>query len=271
MTETTNVTIPAQRSSEALVDRAVRAFHGAWEAMVAVFPHGSYSLTNGIVRCRTGLPVAPFNGVWGAAADVDPGSVLGAVDEFAAGDLPWNLQLRPGYADELDDALAQRGLVRTSAIPFMVLADVNRVRAAIPVGADLRLATSFADLDATLSLLERGFGMPTELTRHQFPIQVFGLPGMATTIVRADGADVSTALGAVDGDLCGVFNVATPEEHRRRGHGAAATAHAVLHGALGGATAAYLQASPMGFPVYERLGFVTVEHWQQWMPKELVD
>jgi hypothetical protein len=272
MTETmAGVTIPAQRSTEVVVNQAVDAFHRAWAAMVAVFPRGSHSVTEGVVRCRTGLPVAPFNGVWGATKDVDPAALLAAVDEFAAGDLPWNLQLRPGCAEGLDDAFAQRGLVPTSAIPFMVLSDVERLRSAIPVGADLRLAMSFADVDALLSLLERGFGMPPQLTRHQFPIALFGLPGMATTILRADGADVSTALGAVDGDLCGVFNVATPEEHRRHGHGAAATAHAVLHGALAGATAAYLQASPMGFPVYERLGFATVEHWQQWMPKELVD
>jgi hypothetical protein len=268
--ETADVDIPAQRREVARVERAVVAFHGFWQRFVAAFPAGDYAVADGIARARTGLPVAPFNSLLGLAAEIEPAAVLAAVDEFAAGALPWNLQLRPGYSAELAAALSERGLVETEAIPFMVLPDVERLREAVPAGADLRTLESFTDLASALELLERGFGMPPALTRHLFPIRMFSLPGVATSILRADDVDVSTALGALDGDICGVFNVATPEEHRRRGFGAIATVHAVLHAARNGATSAYLQSSPMGFSVYERLGFDTVEHWQQWMPQELV-
>ena len=121
--ETAIAAVPHQRSGEALVDAAVEAFFHTWAAMTATLPGGSYVEHAGVVRARMGLPVPAFNGVWGpppGAAD----DVLDAVDEFASGALPWNVQLRPGYPSELDEALAARDLVCTEDVPFMVLPDV---------------------------------------------------------------------------------------------------------------------------------------------------
>jgi predicted GNAT family acetyltransferase len=75
----------------------------------------------------------------------------------------------------------------------------------------------------------------------------------------------STALGVTDGDHVGIFNVATPPAHRGKGYGAAITAWAVGDGFQNGASVAFLQSSPMGFRVYERLGFRTVEDWSVWI------
>jgi GNAT superfamily N-acetyltransferase len=204
--------------------------------------------------------------VWGVATDVDPAEVLDAVDEFAAGDLPWNVQLRPGYPAELDDELARRGLTVTAEIPFMVLPDPEPLAAAVAASAAcFRRVETFADLDSALSLLERGFGMPPTLVREMFPMRLLF---MASTWIAADGEDVSTSLGMTYDGWCGVFNVATPDEHRGRGFGSAVTAQTVQSAQADGARGAYLQSSPMGLRVYEKLGFVTVERWRQWMPVE---
>jgi len=273
MTDTTVVSVPAPRAQESLTERACRAYFTTWSAMTVVCPGGTYAETDGVVRARTQLPVAPFNGVWSTTRDVSVAAVLDAVDDFRGGALPWNLQLRPGYPAELDRELADRGLATTGQIPFMVLSDRAVVDAVVAGAGDrlVRQVTSFVDVDATLSLLEQGFSMPPALTRVLFPMRLLLLPGTATWLVSADGQDVSTALGAVVGDCCGVFNVATPEAHRGRGHGALATAQVVVDGLAAGATSAYLQSSPMGYPVYEKLGFSTAERWQQWMPKEYLE
>jgi hypothetical protein len=128
--------------------------------------------------------------------------------------------------------------------------------------------TSFVDVDSMMSLLEQGFSMPPALTRVLFPIRLFLMEGATAWLAATESQDVSTALGMVLDECCGVFNVATPEEHRGQGHGALVTAQAVMHGFEAGATSSYLQSSSMGYPVYEKLGFTTVERWQQWMPKE---
>jgi len=265
MTETSsNLTapqIPAQQPVDELTTRAVAAFFRAWTSMVSCFAAGSSSASSGVLRLRTGLPVAPFNGVWGTESRVRTSDVLAAVDDFLAGELPWNLQLRPGYPSTLDAELPARGLIPTAQIPFMVRTGAPDV----PGSGAMRPAETFADLDSVFTLLEQGFGMPPELSRHGFPFSMLCLPGVVTWIASAGQGDVATALGIRDGDLCGIFNVATPAEHRGRGHGGAVTAQTI---AASGAAAAYLQASPMGFPVYERLGFRTTEHWQQWMPAQ---
>jgi N-acetylglutamate synthase len=266
--ETTKIDLPGQRIAASVTEDAVAAYYRAWQAMVATFPLGSYVESDGVVRARTGLPVPPFNGVWGLHGDVDPTAVLAAVDEFAAGDLPWNVQLRPGHSAELAEAFAQRGLVPTDAIPFMVQTADSTLHPADP--PSMRELVTFHDADSALSLLERGFGMPVELTRGAFPMAMMFLPGVSSSLASYEGVDVSMATGVTDGAMVGIFNVATPPEHRGHGFGAAVTAQAVTAGRAAGATTAYLQSSPMGYPVYVRLGFRTVERWQQWMPASYV-
>ena len=81
-----------------------------------------------------------------------------------------------------------------------------------------------------------------------------------------DGRDVSTAVGFIIDGTTGIFSVATPEEHRGRGYGAAITAQAVRDGFHAGADLAGLQSSPMGESVYRRLGFREVERYTLFAP-----
>lgn len=251
--------LPAQRT-----ESAVQAFLSTWSTMCLVSPGGSAVTVDGLLSARTGLPVAPFNGIWGQTARPAVAAVLRAVEGFTDGELPWNLQLRPGYPTELDGLLADRGLVVTAQIPFMTMIDpaplADLVRES---SAALRELKTFVELDSVLSLVEQGFGMPPELTRQALPMRMLFQPAFTTWLVRAHDEDVSTALGVTTDDWTGVFNVATPEGHRGKGYGAVATAQAVLGG---GGGRAFLQASPMGLPVYQRMGFETVETWTQWMP-----
>lgn len=267
MTETTpSVSVPAQRAGA--VVEALAAYHDVWREMTQCFRGGSYDVDRGVARARTGVMAPAFNGVWAVSEAVTANAVRDAAEDFARGDLPWNVQLRPGYPAELDGALADLGLVVTEDVPFMVLTDPSRLQAAVDATPlQVRGGETFVDLDRVLSLLEQGFGMPPELTREQFPVRFFALPDSTTWIGSVDGDDVTTAFGATRRNLCGVFNVATPEAARGHGYGGAVTAVTVLRALEAGARGAFLQSSPMGYSVYERLGFVTVEQWRQWMPE----
>src|SRR3954466_5272928 len=237
MTDATAVQVPAPRAEDSLIEATCRAFFGCWSATTLAFPGASYVEVDGLVRARTGLPVPPFNGVWATTRDVTVDGVLAAVDDFAGGPLPWNLQLRPGYPAELDAELAARGLASTVRIPFMVLTDPARVQAVVAGAGDrtLRPVMSFSDLSSALALLEQGFSMPPALTRVLFPIRLFTLDGATAWVAATESQDVSTALGMVLEECCGVFNVATPEAQRGHGHGAVVTAQAVMHGFATGA------------------------------------
>ena len=67
----------------------------------------------------------------------------------------------------------------------------------------------------------------------------------------------------IDG-VAQVFNVATLRSHRRRGIGEAMTWCAVNHGVDAGCDLAFLQASPDGQRVDERMGFQHVMEMATW-------
>lgn len=75
---------------------------------------------------------------------------------------------------------------------------------------------------------------------------------------RVDGRVVATSALLDRSGVAGMYVVATQERFRRRGIGAALTWAAIEEGRRRGLRVATLQASPMGRPVYERLGFRTV-------------
>lgn len=252
-----------------VVQRAVDALATFWREVADRVPGGRREERDGISLIVSGLPVPAFNGLWGFDAAVRAETVLAAVDACLDDDLPWNLQLRPGHPQELDAELERRGLVVTAQIPLMVLTDPARLPTA--AGVDVREMVTFADVDAVLRLLERGFGMPPALTREAMPMLMFFLLGAHTWIAAVDGVEVSTALGVAADRVVGIYNVGTPEEHRRKGYGAIVTAEAVRRAWAAGCDLAYLQSSPMGTRVYERIGFEIAELWTQWMPKQYVD
>lgn len=117
------------------------------------------------------------------------------------------------------------------------------------------------DADEANTLLAGCFGAPKALF-DQFWSHLRELPDASWYIGRdAKGVIVSTALGLRSDSATGIFNVATPPEHRGHGYGAALASRAVRDGFNGGSAFAFLQSSGLGHGVYERLGFRDVEEY----------
>ena len=114
-------------------------------------------------------------------------------------------------------------------------------------------------LDEAIAVAAAGFEAPPELVARLFTRSVAGLEGAAFYVGRVAGRAVSTAIGLTASADVGIFDVATPPEHRRRGYGSALTAGAARDGFAAGADLAWLQSSAIGEPVYRRLGFRQVE------------
>lgn len=91
-----------------------------------------------------------------------------------------------------------------------------------------------------------------------------GVDGLRTYFGELDGVAVTTASALTYRGSVGIFNVATPPEHRGNGYGTTITARAVRDGLAARARSAWLQSSPDGFGVYQRMGFDTVVTWQCW-------
>ena len=102
--------------------------------------------------------------------------------------------------------------------------------------------------------------MPLDLVAGIFPPSVLEEDYYAVN-VYLEGQAASTAAVIVTDGIAGVYNVATPEPFRQRGLGEAATRAVIAEGARRGCTSTTLQASDMGYPIYERIGYRTIIRW----------
>jgi len=218
----------------------------------------------GVLAVVTGVGESTLNVVWVHDVEVASSDVANLLDAVAATGLPHCLQFRPGSAPQLDRLAAQRGMTAEDGIPLMVLDDASALSPA--ARTDALVIRQLAPEEAPLHALTAapGFGAPVELFLGLITPQVLSLPGVRCYLGEVDGQAVSTCVGVTFDAFVGIFNVATPPEHRGRGYGGAVTARAIADGVAAGATCSWLQASPSGLPVYARLGFRTVESWHCW-------
>ena len=86
-------------------------------------------------------------------------------------------------------------------------------------------------------------------------------------LVGYDGDEpVATSRIARYGNVGDITGVVTLPTHRRRGFGTAMTWAAIAEGARRGCTAMTLTATEMGYPVYQRMGFVPVCTYRTYLP-----
>jgi GNAT superfamily N-acetyltransferase len=211
----------------------------------------------------SGIPAAFFNGIYVTQRMADPDAVVADAIEFMAEHgVPWLLWVRAGVDDELLEAGRLAGLRDAGGPPSMVLPSIDAAPAP-PDGFEVDVVDDPAGLAMFRELAARGFGMPTEIVDRFVTLDTVADPDIVAVIGSVGGEAVSVALACLSGTTIGIYNVATPEEHRRRGFGEAITWAAVRAGADLGGTHAALQASELGAPVYRAMGFVDVGRYVQ--------
>ena len=211
----------------------------------------------------TGIEAAFFNGVFATGAVSDPdGVVREAIEFMSTQQAPWLMWVREGVDDELLDAGRRAGLRDAGGPPSMVLASIGSAPQR-PRQLDIEVVTDQMHLDACRDLMARGFEMPVEIARRLLTEHLLADPGFVVVMGSVEGQPVSVALVSITGSTAGIYNVATPVEHRRRGFGAAVTWAAIEAGARLGCQHAVLQASELGEPVYREMGFVDLGRYVQ--------
>ena len=237
-----------------------------WAHLLTSVPEGWTRSAPGSLAAVTGVAIPTLNGVWVGSENFDEEVVSRLLDQVASTGLPYCLQVRPAGADKAAILAAARGLTRDHHdIPLMVLEDVEQLGAAGGhVGLAIReLAPTEADLHARVAA--EGFGAPLEAFRQLMTPSTLAVSGVRCYLGEVGGQSVTTGLGVTLGPYVAIFNIATPPDHRRHGYGAAITARAAADGLAAGARWAWLQSSPAGYSVYQRLGFRTAEAWPCWL------
>jgi len=131
-----------------------------------------------------------------------------------------------------------------------------------PIAAQARRhAADAGDRAEYAAALAAGFEAPPEIMAPFSSPEAFALPGGVPYLAREDGQVVAVGFGVFAEGTAGVFNIATVPASRGRGYGRAVTSRIVADGVARGADLAYLQSSEDGYPLYQSMGFRTVETW----------
>lgn len=206
----------------------------------------------------TGIPRPLMNRIVATSMPNDPAASLQRTRQLIEErPVPYILELFP-EAGGLRELVEDEGFREMAQVPLMTHADPAGVDAPEVPGLVAHVPSDLDELRAWSKALTEGFGMPGDLaSAFAWPELLDASDWRAFSGVR-DGAVIGTAMSCFGGGVTGVFSVTTIESERRRGIGAALTVAAMRAGVEAGDDLAYLQASPMGKPVYEKLGFVTV-------------
>jgi GNAT superfamily N-acetyltransferase len=178
----------------------------------------------------------------------------------------FSVWMRAGVPDDDDIAEAARaaGLEPVFEMPEMVLESRAEERS-LPAGVELRQVEDAADADrfwqiATSAYADNGF--PPEIFSYYEDHSGLVADNAATFVAELDGKPVGIAMTIVSHGVAGIYWVGTLAEARGRGIGEAVTAAAVNAGLDLGGEVVSLQASPMGEPVYRRMGFETIYRYR---------
>lgn len=253
-------------TTQARTEAAVDAYMGSMRELFSVIPHGRWEDGRDLVRYSTGLRAPRFNGLCVLGPSADEQRAAAWLADLADAGTPRCILARPTAPDWVGDLAARHGLTDVDREPLMLHEDPASVTVpATPVIEPID-PDDPQDVATGQLVFADGFGGPVEVLGPLMAAEVLRIPGNTGWIGRVDAAAVTVGFGAVRAGHVGVFNIATPEAHRRRGYGRAVTAQTVAAGVAAGAHTAYLQASAMGYPVYERMGFRTAETWQGHYP-----
>jgi GNAT superfamily N-acetyltransferase len=248
-------------------DELVALEHENWIAyltgVVGCAGRAAVTRADGVVTVMTGLPFDWFNQILIERDEATPAGVLAAVARVREEGREFVVRLRDGIDDHLIPTLARAGLAPPGAAtrtPGMVAFPIDRdtIAGHVAHGLEIRRVTDAAGIDAHRRVVTAGFGSDPAVALETACLALLDRPGCVVYVGYADGEPVVSGLGWRTGRTVGVYSIATIEAVRRRGYGAAMTARVVADGVDAGCDVAALQASEIGRPIYERLGFRTV-------------
>jgi GNAT superfamily N-acetyltransferase len=247
--------------------QAARLWASARRDLLTLFGYvenGEARLAPGALLGITGGPSADFN-----MAFMDTGAdgeevLADFVDRLTKAGVPAVFMVSSAAAERLGSIAKKKGLEEVGAAPLMVLT----VGDAIPQKSgytvqrvvDEKALTDVADLTAAAFALDREWVGRTFCSAALLPARAISF-----FLASKDGEPYSAVTTTASGADVGIWSMATSPNHLRQGAGRAALLAAIEHHRSLGATTFYLIATPSGKPLYDSLGFKTVDEFPMWV------
>lgn len=209
------------------------------------------------------VPAVPHASIVNSVGYRDVEALAGSIDELAraydeAGVRAWTVWVPED--DRNAAALLESSGHRLDATPTAMVADLARLPQADEADLDW---DADASPDDVARINDRAYGAPAGM--FAAAITGFGnIDGVRLYQARVDGEPVCVLATYDNADDCEIYLVATAADHRGKG-----LARRLLHRALAeardrGLEISNLQATEMGYPVYERLRYEPICKLEMW-------
>jgi hypothetical protein len=212
------------------------------------------------------------NGAFRTDEVADPGPLLAQADSFfGRRKRGYSVKVRDdGHDEDLQAACDRHGLVPLGdPTPQMICHEKLEVPD-LPEGillARVRDEQGVADFAAVDTDAYATYGMPADVFVDMFdrPHRLLADPQTAIVVAYRGGQPVATALTFFSGGVASLQWVGTVAEARQLGLGRVVTVWATNLAFDMGATSVTLQASPMGEPLYAKLGYETRYRYREYV------
>ncbi|HUW78997.1 MAG TPA: GNAT family N-acetyltransferase [Candidatus Nanopelagicaceae bacterium] len=159
--------------------------------------------------------------------------------------------------------LPERGFAFAGTMPLMAISlEAAQPRSTKSDGFEFRKAYAKQDTDAVINLLHESFETPPEACAFIVSPEIAKSPGIYFWLLLDQGQPVCTVTTTTEEGLLGIWSMATPPRAQRKGYGHALLSHVMQEHAQQGQRVGLLGASPAGEPLYRRIGYEVIEHWQ---------
>jgi GNAT superfamily N-acetyltransferase len=188
---------------------------------------------------------------------------------FGEAALPFSVHTRAHADAALEADLEASGFREINATPGMTLGPEDGASRERVPRLDIRAVTNDVERCAYGEVMAESYavyGTPPESTRGFFDrMDAVCGPTTQAYLGWVDGVPVAGAILYLSHGIAGIGWVGTRPQVFGRGYGAALTWHVVDEGFRRGAPLVNLQASPMGAPLYQRMGFATPTHYRMFI------
>jgi len=217
-------------------------------------PHALPVLVNGALRTDGGLEAAQV--------------LARAVRFFAPRGRGFTLNVRAHADSDLEAAAQSAGLAHYGAAPAMVL-ERRLPDHDPPAGVVVRRVERADDVAAFAHVNAEAYatyGMPSDVAPAVLGRrEVLAAPHITSFVAYVEGSPAAAAMTIVTHGVAGIYWVGTVAAMRGRGLAELVTRTATNAGFDLGGRIASLQASPMGEPVYRRMGYVEITRYPMYV------
>ncbi len=237
----------------------------AWlELMADHEPGGAFSWIGDIPTASVGKPIPLFNQSF-VLQQPSVEELRRATRWMAERNVPFWVTVPALLADAVAEIADAVGLEPsgddTPGMALMSLTGLSKMSAA---DVEIVPVTEAGQLDAVATVISDAFGEPLEAARPAS--EMLEDRRVSWFVGHLDGEPAACGQLLRTGDVAGVYTIGVCDRYRRRGLGDAISRAVLTAGRDQGCEIGVLQASPMGRPVYERMGFETVTRYHHFVP-----